>query len=292
MITDYAEIKLGQLEEQLTSFEEIGITAVKRLTGQLNCIASALNDLRSYIRINGFDNMAAEISFFKDWKPKFQAWRIYLVDKFTAEQHKPSGSNTEIRLYYEQELRLISRLFEKHQFIYQYYLMAGTDLDEAFFSRGGRPNIIFVPDLDDGDTEFSTPCDNIFAQFIAAEHLQSDFIKQLYPSTEIQSDLKSLKWTGDKINLLELAYAIYDTAQINHGEVDLVDILSWLEKSLDTSLHRSYRMFSEMKNRKSVSPTRYLDHAAAMVREHLRLGDEFRPQPPASVSGSKSAFKK
>jgi hypothetical protein len=94
------------------------------------------------------------------------------------------------------------------------------------------------------------------------------------------------------MNLVEIAYGIHDTAQINNGDVDIKDIIAWLEESLNVNLSRHYRMFSEMKKRKSVSPTRYIDHMGDMVKRHLLEGDAFRPQAPKQVSGSKSARKK
>jgi hypothetical protein len=165
-------------------------------------------------------------------------------------------------------------------------------MDNAYFLPGSTITDLILPEAPDADPEFSTPGDFLFAKFLAYERVQEYLINQLYPSEGKEKRKKILNWTGDKINLIEIAYGIYDTAQINHGDVDLIDIVSWLEESLAISLDRHYRIFSEMKNRKSVSPTRYLDHMGEMVKQHLTAGDAFRPRLPDVVSGSKPNHKK
>lgn len=75
-----------------------------------------------------------------------------------------------------------------------------------------------------------------------------------------------LQWTGDKSNLVELAYAIYGTKQLNNGDADIIDIVEWLEQTLQISLGRYYQTFADIRMRKAVSKTRYLDHLRDMLR--------------------------
>jgi hypothetical protein len=119
----------------------------------------------------------------------------------------------------------------------------------------------------------------------------------LYPyqgrdQTAVNLITQKLTWTGDKTNLIELAYGIYNTAQVNNGEINIVDLISWLENSFHVRLPRYFQMFSEIKNRKSVSKTRYLDHMAKMINLYIEQGDAFVPEKPRQVSGSKSAVNK
>jgi RteC protein len=63
--------------------------------------------------------------------------------------------------------------------------------------------------------------------------------------------------------------AYYDTLQINEGKADLSDIIDWLEQSLQVNLSRYYRRFMEIKQRKAMSKTRYLDEMRDVVNKRI-----------------------
>jgi len=44
------------------------------------------------------------------------------------------------------------------------------------------------------------------------------------------------KWTGDKIELIEIAYGIYYTRRMNSGKAEVKDIVEWLEDTLQIDL--------------------------------------------------------
>ena len=271
-----------------------GIPEVKNLAVRNpgTVVTAALCDLKEFFQVNPFNGPDSQIQFFKYEKPKFYGEYIYAFELFTIVSNRPIGEDSTIRSYYEQELRFIKRFFDQYRFLYQYYLLDGMELDKNYFLPGNKITELLLPEAPDTDPDFSTPGDFLFAKFLAYERAQEYLINLLYPSADREKPQKALNWTGDKINLIEIAYGIYDTAQINNGDVDIIDIISSLEELLNVNLSRHYRIFSEMKNRKSVSPTRYLDHMGEMVKQHLTAGDAFRPRVPDVVSGSKSNHKK
>ncbi len=258
-------------------------------------VKAAIHDLKIYCSKNPFAGQNEEIQFFKYDKPAFYSEYIYALEVFTIESNKPQADETVVRNYYEQELRFIKRFFDQYRFLYQYYLLDGIELDALYFTSGNKNTDIFLPEAPEPDSGFSSPGDFIFAKFQALERLQDHLINLLYPVTiggkSCATSFGKLKWTGDKINLIELAYGIYNTAQVNDGEVNIVDIISWLESSFQVRLSRYFQMFSEIKNRKSVSKTRYLDHMSKMISRYIEQGDAFVPEKPKPVSGSKPAVK-
>jgi hypothetical protein len=298
MINDYAKNSFARLEEELALFSEMGILPIKRLAGSLRCVKDALIKLNDYVQENSFEDRQEEINFFKYYKPQFVAERLYAIEIFTIEAGKPLGDNGAIKSYYEEELKYIKRFFIKYQFLYQYYQLDAADLDNLFFVRGAAPSDILLPENPEVNSQFSTPCDYIFARFMAYEKVQEYLMNRIYRSVE--NDVfsenskigKALKWTGDKINLVELAYGIYNTSQINNGNVAIWEIIDWMEQTLQVNLKRYYQIFSEIKIRKSISKTRYLDHMQEVLTRHIEEGDAFQPIHPKPVSGSKSANKK
>ncbi|MOA01945.1 RteC protein [compost metagenome] len=67
------------------------------------------------------------------------------------------------------------------------------------------------------------------------------------------------------MHLVELAYALFETGQINNGGVDISVIAKALESFFNVKLGLIYHPFQEIRLRKRESRTRYLD----MMKEGL-----------------------
>lgn len=293
---DILQSRYESLLANLSHINDMGITPVKKLNLLSSTVKSALAEMKIILLQNPFTDQSEEISFFKHDKPQFVCEIIFAQEIFSIEKDKPSGDETVIKNFYEQELRLIKRFFMHHQFLYQYYQLEGSDLDHLFFVRGAKSSDLLAGDPVDYDPAFSTSADYLFAKFMAYEKVQDYLMENIYGQGKITSPFISkkgrpLEWTGDKSNLIELAYAIYDTMQINKGEVDISDIIDWLEQSLQVSLGRYYKRFSEIRMRKNISRTRYLDFMVEMILKHMDEGDSFQPRPLKPVSGSKTRNK-
>ncbi|HVX00190.1 MAG TPA: RteC domain-containing protein [Candidatus Babeliaceae bacterium] len=290
---EYIRTLYDEMLEELRFFDRADITSVKRLTSKLNVVVNSMDVLKQYLETDPFANVQEEISFFKYGKPLFSCEQYYAQHFFNLEtKRRQLGEASLVRSYYEQELTFTRYFFTQHQFLYHYFQVEATEMDSLLFRRGAETSPVILPETPDLDPRFSTKGDYIFAKFITYERIQEYLTAELYPETEREQFKRKLNWTGDKMNLIEIAYGIFDTAQINNGDIDIKDIIQWLEDSLNISLTRHYRLFNEMKDRKLVSKTRYLDHASAMVQDHLNKGDEFRPQAPRFSTNSKSAKKK
>jgi len=263
------------------------------LSGKLDTINAALEKVKAYLAEHSFKDTAEEIAFFKDDKPLFVSEQLLAQEMYDIETKTPLTGEADIRAFYETELKFIEHYLDKHQFLYQYYLLEATEMDNLLFVRGADTPTVLLPEVPDLDPAFSTKGDYLFAKFIAYEKLRKYLMDELFGTRKNERPFTSkkgrqLEWTGDKSNLVELAYAIYDTRQINNGDVDISDIVDWLEQSLHVNLGRYYRRFTEIKMRKNVSRTRYLDHMRDMFLKHIEEGEAFKPAAPKPVSGSKA----
>lgn len=273
--------RLKILKEDIDHFNDLGTTAVQRLAGVLNAIQEAVKELKIYVATNPFINYSEEIHFFKYEKPKFFAERLFALEVFTVESNKPLSDELLLKAYYESELRVIKRFFDQHRFLHQYYLLDGSEMDETYFTRGGEPSLLFLPDMRETDPAFSTAGDFLFAKFIAMERLQEYLIAQLYSPEntsiyQFKRRGKALKWTGEKSNLIEVAYGLFETGQLNDGEAKISDIIEWLEDTLDINLSRYYRRFTEIKMRKVISPTKYLEEMREALLKRIEEGDAWK----------------
>ena len=273
--------RLTILKEDIDHYNDLGTTTVQRLAGVLNAIQEAVKELKVFVATNPFAEQSEEIYFFKYEKPKFFAERLYALEVFTVESNKPLSDELLLKAYYESELRVIKRFFDQHRFLYQYYLLDGSEMDATYFTRGGEPSLLFLPDIRETDPLFSTAGDFLFAKFMALERLQEYLIAQLYSpentgTYQFKRRGKPLKWTGDKSNLIEVAYGLFETGQLNDGEATISDIIEWLEDTLDINLSRYYRRFTEIKMRKVISPTKYLEEMRDAVLKRIDEGDAWK----------------
>jgi hypothetical protein len=274
MRNEFVKKLFSEMEEELSVFADLGTLPVRRLAGALNCVREYLAKLKAELLLHPPADRQEEIGFFKYDKPRFKSEQIYALEIYTIETARPLGDELLLKSFYEQELKFIQRFFIQYQFLYQYYQLDATELDHLLFVRGEKPSDILLPEMPGVDPEFSTACDYVFAKFMAYERLR-DHLLELLSGRETAGESfvskkgKVLKWTGETCNLIEVAYGIYDTLQLNDGDVDLTDIIDWLESTLNVNLSRFYRRFMEIKRRKIMSQTKYLDEMRAAVNKRI-----------------------
>lgn len=272
MILKNGITRLQELRQDVEEFNDMGIPPAQQVRGKLNSVRNALNDLTLQLDSHLFKDDDEEIAFFKTVKPQFKAIYIYETEIFKIETGRPVGEQDAIFGYYEQELKYIRNFFAKHQFLYQYYLHEGTELDKAYFTLGGQ---ITQPIIDQplDISRDTTIGDYFFSRFIANEQIQEYLLRAIY-LPEVKNHLQdrpevSIKWTGDKANLIELAYGIWLTGQLNEGNASLNEIIRWLENVLAVKLGNFRKRFSELESRKRLSSTKFIDQMKAVILKKM-----------------------
>ena len=108
------------------------------------------------------------------------------------------------------------------------------------------------------DQKFSTRFDfkvaTILANDMLSDYLNADLKK------DCQKDIRqhenaifpkvNAKWTGSKVALIELIYAIQTSGCINNGKSDLKKMTSYIENLFNIDLGDIYRTFLEIRGRK------------------------------------------
>jgi len=137
-----------------------------------------------------------------------------------------------------------------------------------------------LPETPDADPMFSTNGDHLWAKFIAYERLQSwleDELRQLRNGGgegrqatgeggirggvggQLQLPPGALKWTGETINLVEIAYGIWVTGQVNNGNVSITEIMEYLEMVFRVKVGKPHRRWQSLTRRKRLGSFRYVD---------------------------------
>jgi hypothetical protein len=85
----------------------------------------------------------------------------------------------------------------------------------------------------------------------------------------LQKNGLELQWTGETINLAELAYGIWLTGQVNNGNATITEIMEWLEIHLHVKIGVPFRRWFSISKRKRISLTKYIDQIKAAILKRV-----------------------
>jgi len=290
VVNHYAAGMYAAFEQELE--EAMGAADVAaRLRSSLEVVQRYLKLLRVKVEETGFGSEEEEVYFFRWEKPRFYCRMIYACERYGVDTGMPPAGGKQRRKYLAEQLRFIARFFRQHEFYYQYYRLGMTDMDRVWFLRGEPAERLWTLELPGTDRVFGTGMDYLFAKFMAYGLLEKYVLEQMSePAGEDREPVlrskkgRGLEWTGDTCNLVELVYGVYETRQVNKGEVDLSDLMDVFEQVFRVNLSRYFRRFTEIKRRKTISKTKFLDQMRDAVSKRIDDGDALAAKGP--VKGS------
>ena len=234
-----------------------------------------LQKLRVTLRERSFENKENEIYFFKNQKPEIHGHLKYYAKLYKYLLQKPRGSDKSKRIFIDSEIKILQEYYYRNNDFIKYYRQNATFLDEFYFLRG-NDNIGLISDTSYfyTDVEFSTSHDNAVAKIKAYDLLivyytndLQDLKKQNKKNIDDQRafDSLNLNWTANKIDLIELTYALISSGAVKG---DIKDLATLFEKTYDIDLGNYYRSFLEIRGRKE-NPARFLDALKASLLKKI-----------------------
>jgi len=255
---------------------------LEKLKTGLTHVQQALAKLKIELTKTGFKDQADEISFFKKGKPRIYALLIFITERYAIENSMPLVEKQQKITYLKSQLVFIDRFFRQNEFLYQYFKLGATDLDDRYFVRNAGASIVGFTEVPEVDPTFSTVADYLFSKFMAYEKLQKYLIDEIdaIGATDIdmlKTKRGSMEWTGEGVNIVELIYGLYETGQINHGKASLAELMDYFGQTLNINLTKYFKRFSDIKARKSMSKTRFLDEMTLKVNKRIEDSDAWIP---------------
>ena len=113
-------------------------------------------------------------------------------------------------------------------------------------------------------------------KFLAAPQvppLTSNIQPTIVPSAKSETQ-KSLQWTGNAIDLVEMIYGISEMGCINNGNIQLNELAPVLYAFFGVNSKDCYRFYTDIKRRKNDSRTYFLDKMQVKLNEKMRRDDE------------------
>jgi len=244
----------------------------------LDLVNPKIKELYDWLTDYKFENIATEIQFFKEQKPKLISKLIFHNAIIEIEANAPFGNHSKEK-YYKKELNKIFRYSKTNTIFYQYYRSRASHNDSKYFTRNRDKKLRYYEShIINYDARVSSSHDYYVAQIIANDLLSNYLEERIEAITKNcnlyhSSQLTSLNWTGNKIDLTELIYALHTKKVINNGNVEIKALAIFFETIFNIQLEDNiYRWYSDIKNRKIVR-TKFIDSLSEILNQKLNQED-------------------
>ncbi|WP_297869061.1 RteC domain-containing protein [uncultured Flavobacterium sp.] len=269
---------LIELENQLEENQTIEDDPIKKFEVAIEYVVISLEKLKAFFKNYNLNNKQDEIYFFKEIKPQFTSKLIYYNEIYNIEINKPIGDEKRIRKYYSKEIKKLKNFFTKNKEFYKYYRTKNTCLDKKYFLRKKYDiKLTLESYYFQSDPVFSTTHDYLIAKLIANEKiiifLENKLNNQTANITK-KNDKNILKWTGTKVALVELVYALHNEKIINNGNISLNECIKAVENFFNTEIKQHNRIFLEIRNRKTIDKTNFINSLQVNLNNKINQLDE------------------
>ena len=250
----------GKLEEVELSAKD----SIVKESNYIEIVKSHTYGLKNYLYQYEFSSPQEEIYFFKNIKPKFVSLLLFHNELFEIEVSKPLEKECIIKHYLD-ALQKGQSFINRHMEFYRYFHLGSNYLDSKYFlpdrNHETGNNVIY-------DSRFCTPYDHNFCLFQAYELMKEHLTKAIERLTMPVDEYSPLQWTGSKISLIELMYALQVSGVFNKSVTDVKMIATYFEKIFNVDLGNYYRTFRDIQGRKK-GKTVFLDELRCKLGERL-----------------------
>lgn len=233
----------------------------------------ALDRMRDLVIRHGFEDNDSEIRFFKEIKPSVYGQLLFFQKVFDIESRRILMGRKGLKQYFQKELNQIAEYMNVHHIKVQYYRCNYTHLDEKYFLR----DVSEIPiELRNNhklmDESFFTWHDHTFsvikANDLLVEYLHKELKKGERPEySEIMAS--NFNWTANKIDLVELIYALHFSHAINGGRATIKELTELFEKVFNLDLKNDvYRFYTEIQQRK-IDQIKFLNQLRSVMLQRL-----------------------
>jgi RteC protein. len=272
-----------EILQNIQEIEKMEYNTLQKSGMVIPLMERAFDELKSHIDHYSFKDDAEEIHFFKEIKPQLFSQLVYHNKIYHIEMRMPTGSVDDRIIYLKRIQNRIKYFFDMNLDFYQYYRSGSTHLDRVYFLRG-KPDIQLLLDsfYFERDTKFSTCYDFKVTKILANEMLSVYINSKLseLENPQVQNAFGNgvafpkvkISWTGKKAELIEQVYAWIEANSFNHGNINIKELVNYIENVFNIDLGDFYHVFLEMRERKG-HRTLYLDKLIKLLNERMNNAD-------------------
>lgn len=277
-IINYSKERYGELQRELSMLNLEIENPLIQIDSACKLVDIAMTKLKSYLIEYKFQSEEEEIEFFKEHMTLYLKDAVFYTEVFNLESIKKIGTKKSLRHYYEQELRTIQNYLDSHQTLYNYLLLEKSDKDKIYFLRTSEAPV-YKPSLfrHTLDTRFCTVFTLYFGRIKGvleiSKHIYGQ-LRKLNGANQYGQMIKKpqLNWTGKKVDLVELVYALKASGVLNHGRAEIREIARVFESLFGMNFQDIYRTYTEISIRKK-SRTAFLDFLKERMTDYIERGE-------------------
>jgi hypothetical protein len=280
MSTKFKQL-LFELTEQLSFINQEVDDLIVKSVKSIEITLKIINNLKKQFLKDKTISPDTEINFFKNIKPKFTSLSIYHNAIFKIETKMPHGGERIAKKYLNNELKKLKRFFDNNLEFYNYHRTGSSFLDFKYFVRGNYDIKLRLDSFYfETDHNFSTSHDFKVAKILAYDLVQvyletklSNIEKKEYKEKSQHEPKGKIIWTGSKVALTEILYALHTKGVFNNGAAELKEIASYFEEIFHIDLGQYRRTFLEIRDRKS-DKTKFINSLVEELMKRMEETDE------------------
>jgi hypothetical protein len=175
------------MQNDIERIKELDLPELNIIELCFKCTGNYWDTLAKWLRVNGFDNKAEEIDFFKNAKPRFTGQIEYYTQVYRSLLFLPNTDKDEQMHFWDMEARIMKRFFELNGKFLSYYVSHRTDMDEQYYVRREIDEMSFAQaKIYTTDANVSSPYDQVLANFVGYG-LYGEYMKEQRALLEVES---------------------------------------------------------------------------------------------------------
>lgn len=273
---------LTQTEQLITALESEETDPLVVSEKAVRQLKKILQAMKQEVIAHGFADDSEEIYFFKSVKPVVLSKLMLYIKWFTIQSKIPRSTRKAQKRFLIQHIDKLQLYVTDHLEFYHYYRQGATALDEHFFLRR-KADMRWYPEgyQNFTDEEFTTSHDVMVATIIANDMLITKIKKEIAVLSSkvnvggeqhLKHPIPKLFWTGGKVDLIELIYALQASGTINSGTAEIKEITRLFEAVFHIALGDVYRTYLELRSRK-INPIKFMQHLQIKLQQRMDDAD-------------------
>jgi hypothetical protein len=223
-ILNYTNELFANLERDLNLVDLNDGNRLIQLETAFMMVDKTVEKMKIYLDRYNFQDQEEEVLYFKNYMPKLLSKTIFYSELFNIESHRPRGKGKMVKSFYEKEQKSVMVFMHENHSLLNYLEM---------------------------NKSHSLQVARIQGMLKVDEYLDEE-IRLMGKIESEQAVIRKIKlrWTGPKVNLVELIYALKFAGVFNNGQATLNEISQTFEILFGKELTKYYRTFQEIRQRK------------------------------------------
>jgi hypothetical protein len=233
-------------------------------------IEKAISEMKEMVHSDPFPGKQEEMHHFKNQAPEIYSQLFYFMRLSGIESIRSYTGPDRFRFLLQQEMQSVDAFFQSHDAICRYCSTCSTYQDEHLFTRreygewSGAEIGAFIPN------DFTIG--SYWVAWIKANSRLRSWIKTELEKGGTEHEMiggkiiRKLKWTGHRVNFIEVFTPLQLAGCFNDGKVTLKEVMEWGEAILEVKPGQYNVALTEMSLRKG-SQTSFLDQLAGILRK-------------------------